>query len=63
MLKQGTDVTSSSRSSDSNTNGGVLEQWGKLNREDSMELPAHLVKGALIASQNPEIPPKIRSKD
>ena len=31
--------------------------------EDSMELPTHLVKGALIASRYPEIPPKIRSKD
>ena len=63
MLEHGTDAKSSSGYFNCNTNGGVLEQWGKLNREDSRELPAQLVKGALIASQNPEIPPKIRSKD
>ena len=63
MLKHGADATSSSWYFNCNTYGGVLEQWGKLNMEDSMELSAHLAKGALIASQYPEIPPEIRSKN
>ena len=63
MLEHGTDAKSSSGYFNCNTNGGVLEQWGELNMEDSMELSAHLAKSALIASQYPEIPPKIRSKN
>ena len=63
MLEHGADATSSSRSSNCNTNGGVLEQWGELNMEDSMELSIHLAKGALIATRHPEIQPIIRGKN